>query len=100
MIPQQVDKKTGESIIFCVNFKKALRMIADRALIGSVGAHHKMTAVAAFPNLNLALGEDRSCFHVFQKCSVTLFVVFFDGCHHTELGGQFGETFFFGLELR
>ena len=48
------------SIILFADFKIALRVRADGAGFGGLGADDDMTAVAAFPNLDLTLFEDGS----------------------------------------
>ena len=69
-------------------------MIAGRAYVGSFGSYYDMSAVSAFPNLDFALLEDCLCFHVLKECSVSLFMVLFDGCYFSELICQLGESFF------
>ncbi len=71
-------------------------MVADGADVGSFGADDDVAAVAAFPHLYLALGEDLLGLDVVEQGTVTLFVVLLDGGHAAELGGQFGETLGFG----
>ena len=51
---------SGRSIVFSGNFEVALGMIADGADFGSLGAHHDVAAVAAFPDLDFALFKDLS----------------------------------------
>ena len=67
-------------------------MVADGADLGGLGADDDVAAVAAFPHLHLALGEDRLGLDVVQQGAVALLVVFLDGGHATELGGQLGEA--------
>ena len=79
-----------------MNFEISLGMIAGGAYIGSLSTDHDMTAVAAFPNLDLALGKDLSGFNVLKQSAVTLLVVLLDGGDKTELGSQLGEAFLLG----
>ena len=51
-------------IILFSYFEVALRVIANRANFRSFRAYYDMTAVAAFPNLDLALFEYLRCFNV------------------------------------
>ena len=51
-------------IVFCVNFKVALGMVAGRADLRRLLADHDMPAVAAFPHLDLALGKDLRHLHI------------------------------------
>ena len=44
-------------IVFCVNFKVALRMVAGRRCFRSHCSGYDVTTVTAFSKLNLALGE-------------------------------------------
>ena len=67
-------------------------MVADGADIGGLGADDDMAAVAAFPHLHLALGEDLLGLDVVQQGAVTFLMVFLNGGHTTELGGQLGEA--------
>ena len=71
-------------------------MRAHRADLGRSLAHHDVAAVAALPHLHLAFGEDFLGLDIAQEGTVTLFVALFDGCYHTELGGQGLEAFFLG----
>lgn len=54
------------SVIFCVYLEIALRVIAYGANVGSFSANYDVTAVAAFPDLDLTFGEDLSRFHILQ----------------------------------
>ncbi len=53
-------------IILRVDFKEALRMSAYWANLGSFCADNDMSAVSAFPNLDLALFEYLSCFYIIE----------------------------------
>ena len=67
-------------------------MGADGADLGRLRADHDVPAVAALPDLDLALGEDRLRLHVFQQRAVALLVVLLDGGHTAELRGQLREA--------
>ena len=82
-------------IVFSVDFEVSLGVCAGGAKLGSIGANHQVTAVAAFPDLDFALGEDLGGLHVLQQCAIALFVVLFNGSHHPELCSQLGEAFLF-----
>ena len=51
-------------------------MIAGGAQLGSLGADHDVTAVAALPDLDLGLLKDLSSLDVLQQSAVTLLVCF------------------------
>ena len=51
-------------IVFCVNFKVALGMVAGRADLRRLLADHDMPAVAALPYLDLTLGKDLRHLHI------------------------------------
>ena len=85
-----------KSIILCVNLKVALRMSAGGAKLGRVCTNNDMSAVAAFPNLYLALFEYGGGLYIFEKGSVTLLMMLFDSGYETEFMSQFLESFFFG----
>lgn len=80
-------------IIFCVNFKICLRVIAHRTDLRSFYAYNDMTAVTALPNLNFTLFKNLFCFNVMKQCTITFFVSFFYCGYHTELFSQFGKAF-------
>lgn len=61
-----------------VDFEESLRMGADGAEFGGLGAHDNMSAVAALPYLHFALLEDSGRFHVLQEGTVTLFMALFN----------------------
>lgn len=83
-------------IIFCVNFKIYLRVIAHRTNLRSFYAYNNMTAVTALPNLDFTLFKNLFGFNVVKQCTVTFFVSFFYCSYHTELFSQFGKAFLFG----
>ena len=66
-------------IVFCVNFKIALGMVAGRADLRRFLTDHNVTAVAALPHLDLALGEDLRHLHIVQQGTVALLVMLFNG---------------------
>ena len=68
-------------------------MRADRADLGRLFAHNDMTAVAAFPHLDLALGKDLLGLHIVQQRTVALLMGLFDRAHHAELRRQLREAF-------
>ena len=55
-----------------------------------------MTAVAALPHLDLALGEDLRHLHIVQQGTVALLMVLFNGGYQAETLGQLMETFLIG----
>jgi hypothetical protein len=59
-------------------------MVAGRAGFGSLIADHYMTAVSAFPYLDLTLFENSGCLDVFKKRTVAFFMMFFDCCYTAE----------------
>ncbi len=65
-LPPPVTEREGpkESIVFRVDFKVGLGMGTGRADLRGLGADDDMAAVAALPNLDLALGEDLCHLHV------------------------------------
>lgn len=63
------------SIIFRVDFKVALGVIAGGADFGGLGAHNDVAAVAALPHFYFALGKHFCHFNVVQQGAVALFVM-------------------------
>ena len=55
-----------------------------------------MTAVAALPDLDLALFEDLGGLHVLKQGAIALLMVLLNGSHQTELGGQLREALLLG----
>lgn len=76
-------------IILFSYFEVALRVIANRANFRSFRAYYDMTAISAFPNLDLALFEYLRCFNVVEQCAVSFFVVFFNLANGSKLSSQF-----------
>ena len=60
-------------IVFRVNFKVTLGMVAGRADLRCLLTDYDMTAVAALPHLDLALGKDLRRLYVAQQGAVALF---------------------------
>ena len=77
-----------------MDFEIALRMCADGAGLRRIGADDDMTAVAAFPDLDLALFKDRCRFDILQQRAVTLLVMTLDCRDHAELLCENLEAFF------
>jgi hypothetical protein len=90
------DEPPFSLIVLCMNFKVALGMVAGRADLRRFFTDHNVTAVAALPYLDLALGKDLRHLHIVQQSTIALLVVFFDGCDQTETLCQFVETFLLG----
>ena len=72
------------SIILGVDLKVALGMGAGGAQLGSLGADHNVAAVAAFPNLNLALFKHLCGFDILKKCTVSLLMMLFYSSYKAE----------------
>ena len=83
-------------IVFCVNFKIALGMVAGGANLRGLLAHDDVTAVAALPHLDLALGEDLRHLHIVQQGTVALLVMLFNGGDQAETLGQLMKAFLIG----
>ena len=71
-------------------------MVAGGANLRGLLAHDDVTAVAALPHLDLALGEDLRHLHIVQQGTVALLVVLFNGGDQAETLGQLMETFLIG----
>ena len=83
-------------IVFRVNFKVALGMVAGRADFRCLLTDYDMTAVAALPYLDLTLGKDLCHLHIVQQGTVALLMVLFDGSDQTEACGKLVEALFVG----
>ncbi len=83
-------------IVFRVNFKVALGMVAGRADLRGFLTDHDMPAVAALPYLDLTLGKDLCHLHIVQQGAVALLMVLFNGGYQAETLGQRMETFLIG----
>ena len=86
----QVYRGLCRLIVLLVDLEVGLRVVADGADLGGLGADDDVTTVAAFPHFHFALGKNFFGLDVVQQGTVTLLVVLLDGGHATELGGQFG----------
>ena len=64
----------------------------DRTYLGSVRSDEDMSAVPAFPHLDLALFKDLPHLYIFQEGTVTLFVMLLDSGYHTELFRKLREA--------
>ena len=79
-----------------MNLKEALGIRAGGADLRGGGAHHDVAAVAALPDLHLALFKDLGGLDIVQQSAVTLFVALLDGSNQTEFGSKIGEALRFG----
>ena len=79
-----------------MDLEVSLRMGAGGADLGGGGANHDVTAVAALPNLDLALGEDLGHLHVLQQGAIALLMVLLHSGDETETGGQLMEALLLG----
>ena len=71
-------------------------MVAGGANLRGLLAYDDVTAVAALPHLDLALGEDLRHLHIVQQGTVALLVVLFNGGDQAETLRQLMETFLIG----
>ena len=71
-------------------------MCASRANLRSLGADNDVSAVAAFPNLYLALLEHFLGLDVLEKCAIALFVTLLDSSYEAELLSENVESFLVG----
>ena len=72
-------------IILFSYFEVALRVIANGADLRRLRAYYDMTAVSAFPDLDLALFKYLRCLQMLlQQCAVSFFVVLFDLANGSE----------------
>ena len=71
-------------------------MSADRAFKRGVLANHDVTAVAAFPNREIAADEDNARFDVIKKLPIAFLVSLLDLGDHLELVRDFVEAFLAG----
>ena len=79
-----------------MDFKVTLRMAAGRTDLRRFLAHDDVTAVAALPHLDLALGEDLRHLHIVQQGTVALLMVLFNGGYQAETLGQLMKAFLIG----
>lgn len=54
----------SELVVFCVDFKIALWVVADGANLGSFFAYNNVTAVTALPHLDFAPFENFCSFNI------------------------------------
>ena len=66
------------SIVFGLDLEVALRVIAYRTGVGSLGTDYDMSAVCALPYHVAVSGEYEPIFDIFDKLSVALLMLFFD----------------------
>ena len=71
-------------------------MITGGADFRCLLAHDDVTAVAALPHLDLALGKDLRHLYIAQQGTVALLMMLFNGGDQTETLGQLMETFLVG----
>ena len=69
-------------------------MSAYGAGFGSLCSDYDMTAVAAFPDLNLTLFKYLSRFDILKESAVSFLVVLFYGGNRSEFCGEFREALF------
>ena len=74
-----------------------LRMIAYGALFGGSCAYYDVTAVAAFPNLNLASLKHFFSLYVAKKCAVSFLVSLLNCRNASELLSKLVESFLVSL---
>ena len=75
-------------IVLCADFKIALGMVAGGADLGSLCADDDMPAVAALPDLDLALRENFSRLDIVQQGAIALLVVLLDCGDQAELAAR------------
>ena len=71
-------------------------MRACRADLRRFRAHNNVSAIAAFPDLDLALGKNLGGFHVVKQRTVALLMVFFDRGDKAEFVRELMEAFLIG----
>ena len=79
-----------------MNLEEALRMSACRTNLGSLCADYDMTAVAALPNLYLALFENLCGFYVIEQSAVAFLVVLFNLGYKSELLSELVKALLLG----
>ena len=68
-------------------------MSAYRTYFRSFCAYYDVTAVAALPNLNLALFKNSGGFNILKQGAIALLTMLFNSSYHTEFFSQLGEAF-------
>src|SRR5574344_1921521 len=71
-------------------------MVAYRTYLRCFRSHYNVSAVTAFPNLNLTLFKYLSCFNIVKKCTISLFMMLLDCINSSELSCKLRKSFFFG----
>ena len=79
-------------IILGLHLEVALRMVADRADVGSLAADDDVAAVGALPDHAAVLGEDLAVLDVPEQLAVALLVMLLDFGDHFELAGDLVEA--------
>ena len=82
------------SIILRVDLEVALGVVAGGADVGGLGADDDVAAVAAFPDLDLALFKDLGGLDIAQQRAVALFVMALDLADEAELLRELGKALF------
>ena len=75
-----------------MDFEVALGVVAGGADVGGLGADDDVAAVAALPDLDLALFKDLGGLDVAQQRAVALFVMALDLADEAELLRQLGKA--------
>ena len=75
-------------VVFFMDLKVDLRICGCGAHLRCLGSYHNMTAVAAFPCLDLALFKDLSGFHILQYCMITRLAALLNSSDQIKLGSQ------------
>lgn len=79
-------------IVLGPDLEVGLGMLADGADIRGCRADNNMSAVAALPDGDAALGKDLQGFHVVQELAAALLMHLLNGGHAPELLGQLMEA--------
>ncbi len=85
-----------KSIVFRMKLEIGLRVCAYGADFRRLYAYDNMTAIAAFPDLNVAFFENLGYDNVAEKSAVTFLVLFFDFRNQTEFDRKLGKTVLLG----
>lgn len=84
-------------IILASHFKVALRVAADGADLRCLCSHNDVTAVSAFPDLDLAFFKDSLRLNILKELAIPFFVCFFDRRYAAKLLGKLMEAFLIGI---
>ena len=79
-----------------MNLKIALGMSTGGADLRRIRANYDMSAVTAFPYLNLALCKYSGSLNIAEKRAVSLLVVSLDSGYETEFGCKLGKSLLIG----